>query len=63
MNSGLTFILVPLFSKFCKEIVVSSIRPGFFDHTVDVVTWLTKFKIMNSERVQKLNVSTFSACR
>jgi hypothetical protein len=47
---------VPLWTRFNKEIVQSTVRPGFFDHTVNAVTWLTHFKAVNSDLINKLGV-------
>ncbi|ODM95380.1 28S ribosomal protein S29, mitochondrial [Orchesella cincta] len=49
---------IPLWTRYCKEIVPSITREGFFDHTINAVAWLTNFKNQNIELIQKLNLLT-----
>ncbi|XP_021943200.1 28S ribosomal protein S29, mitochondrial [Folsomia candida] len=48
----------PLWTRFNKEIVQSPTRPGFFDHTINAVTWLTHFKIQNAKLLTQLDLKT-----
>jgi len=54
-------VSVPLFTRFAKEVVQSPTRPGFFDHIVRAVQWLTQFKGVNSNLITQLNVRTWLA--
>ncbi|CAL8100795.1 unnamed protein product [Orchesella dallaii] len=49
---------IPLWTRYCKEIVPSTTREGFHDHTINAVQFLTNFKTQNAELLQKLNLVT-----
>jgi small subunit ribosomal protein S29 len=49
---------VPLYTRFAKESLPSSIRPGFYDHTTNSVLWLGHFKSQNATLLNKLDLKT-----
>jgi len=48
--------IVPLWTRHFKEIVASTTRPGFYDHTTNAVMWLSHFRSQNSALLAKLEV-------